>query len=105
MDEDSPINATATLWLWRSPNPDTPAAWHFLTIEGPPSAELRYAALGRTGGFGSIKVKATIGTTSWRTSVFPHRESGGFMLPVKASVRKAEGIKSGDTVDVVLEVA
>jgi hypothetical protein len=87
---------TTTLWCWRSDGPG--AGWHFLTIDGQSSVEIRYAALGRTAGFGSIKVEAQIGGTVWHTSIFPQRESGGFILPVKADVRKREGLAEGDSV-------
>lgn len=90
----------APIWCWR-PN-EKGGGWHFLTIDGQSAAELRYAALGRTGGFGSIKVEARIGRTIWRTSIFPQRESGGFILPIKADVRKRESIGEGDEVTVWL---
>lgn len=94
---------SATLWLW-TPNPPLKASWHFLTIDPQTAAEIRYEALGRIGGFGSIRVTATIGDTVWQTSIFPHKESGGFILPVKAIVRRAEDIGADDRVTVRLEV-
>jgi len=54
-------------------------------------------------GFGSLKVSAKIGESTFKTSVFPSKELG-WLLPVKASVRKAEGLGEGDAVAVVLEV-
>lgn len=95
---------TATVWLWRSTGKERPMTWHFLTIDGQTSAEIRYAALGRTGGFGSIPVEARIGATRWRTSIFPHRDSGGYILPLKASVRTREGIAAGDEVSLSLAI-
>ena len=38
----------------------------------------------------------------FKTSLFPSNELG-WLLPVKASVRKAEGLSEGDAVEVVLE--
>lgn len=75
-----------------------------MTIDPQTSVEIRYEALGRTGGFGSIKVAATIGETRWNTSLFPHKTSGGFILPLKADVRQNEGLAEGDHVTVRLEV-
>src|SRR5215211_6370950 len=86
MHDDDRFEVTARLWTWQSAKPG--AGWHFLTIDGQTAAEIRFAALGRTGGFGSIKVEARIGGTSWNTSIFPKRDSAGFILPVKAAVRK-----------------
>jgi hypothetical protein len=55
-------------------------------------------------GFGSARVEAVIGDTRWKTSVFPHKESGGWILPVKASVRKAEGLTEGDRITVTVSL-
>lgn len=90
-------------WRW-TPEPPAKASWFFLTIDGQTAAEMRYEALGRTGGFGSIKVAVTVGETRWYTSVFPHRESGGFILPLKADVRRVEGIVEGEEVRARIEV-
>lgn len=97
------IETQAVLWRWQSPT--APASWYFLTIEGEAADAIRVAAM--TGqwldgkrGFGSAKVTATIGDTRWSTSVFPQKSSGGWLLPVKASVRKAEAIAEGDEVQV-----
>ncbi len=104
MTGEESFDVTATIWLWKSASKDKAIAWHFLTIDGQTSAEIRYAMLGRTGGFGSIPVQVRIGTTSWRTSIFPHRESGGYILPIKADVRKRENIGAGDEVALSLTI-
>jgi len=101
------FTVTTPLWRWQSAT--APAAWFFVTIAGDVADSIRLAAIssqwldGRKG-FGSAKVHATIGDTSWSTSVFPHRESGGWLLPVKAAVRKAEGIVEGDEVTVTVSL-
>lgn len=98
------ILARGPLWLWNGEK----GSWHFFTIAGDAVGELKYAALMRDGparrGFGAIKVRATIGATSWTTSVFPDGASGGYVLPVKAAVRKAEAIVAGEEIEVTLEV-
>lgn len=80
------------------------ASWFFIVLSGDVVGEIHYAAMGRTGGFGSVKVRATIGDTTWETSLFPSKEMGGFMLPVKAAVRKAEGLAEGDEVALTLRI-
>ena len=50
---------------------------------------------GRRAGFGSVKVTVCVGATEWRTSAFPSKEHG-WMVPVKAAVRKAEGLVEGE---------
>ena len=54
--------------------------------------------------FGSVRVRAQIGDVTWQTSVFP-LNSGGYLLPVKAEVRKRAGIGAGDEVTVSLSLA
>lgn len=48
-------------------------------------------------------VEATINDVTWRTSVFP-LNSGGYILPVKAEVRRKAGIAAADEVSVTLEL-
>lgn len=86
------------LWLWSGAQ----ASWHFVTVPEDQAGELRAHSLMNRGGFGSVRVEARIGDVSWRTSVFPQK-SGGYILPVKASVRRDAGIAAGDDVTVELE--
>jgi Domain of unknown function (DUF1905) len=101
------LTHTAPLWRWTTAA--APAAWYFITIDGAAGDTLAATALMRrleglgSRGFGSIKVTAQIGDTRWSTSVFPSKEVGGYMLPVKAAVRKAEGIDEGQAVKLTLE--
>lgn len=101
------FTVTTPLWRWQSAT--VPAAWFFLTIAGEAADGIRFAAIGGQWldgrkGFGSAKVRATVGDTCWNTSVFPHKESGGWLLPVKAAVRKAEGLTEGDAVTVTVSL-
>ena len=99
---------TTALWIWTSDK--APASWHFLTLSGEVAEAIHALALmrrlegGRKRGWDSIKVRATVGDTSWGTSIFPAKEMGGWLLPVKAAVRKAEGLVAGDMVTVVIEI-
>ena len=98
---------TAPLWRWTGASGS--GTWHFVTIGGEAGDTLSATALMRklegTGrGFGSLRVQARIGETTFATSVFPSKSDGGWLLPVKASVRRAEGLSAGDTVQVFLEV-
>ena len=100
-------DVTATLWRWQGKAKDgTPSSmsWFFLTIDGPVAEAIRAASPGRTAAWGSVYVSATIGATTWRTSLFPSKEVSGYILPVKAAVRKAERIVEGDTVGVTLAI-
>jgi hypothetical protein len=100
--ERSGFRVSGKVGLWPSSRPD--GGWHYLIVDGQTAMEIRYAALGRTGGFSSIRVGATIGKTSWQTSLFPHRESGGLLLLLKAEVRRREKIRHGGQVTVDLTI-
>jgi hypothetical protein len=49
-----------------------------------------------------IPVHVRIGKTEWETSLFP--KDGRYIVPIKASVRKAENLEKGDKVTVRLEI-
>ena len=89
----------ARLWLYPGPG-----GWHFITLPSSRAKEIKMSLRGVRHGWGSVPVKATIGTASWKTSIFPDRKSGSYVLPVKADVRKRERIEDGDTVLVTLVV-
>lgn len=88
------------LWIWKGAES---GAWHFITVPKALSSELKeqIAKTKVRRGFGSWKVRVTIGKTSWDTSIFPTKD-GVYLLPVKASVRKKEGIFADDRVPVSL---
>ena len=91
------LEFTADVWSWRGPAP-----YHFVTVPEDESAELQEAAALVTYGWGMIPVEVRIGSTRWTTSLFP--KDGGYVVPLKDLVRKAEGIDVGDTVSVRLVV-
>ena len=57
------------------------------------------------GGFGSVRVRVTIGGSSWLTSVFPDTTRGCYIVPIKKSVRVAEGVDLGEVAHIRLELA
>src|ERR671918_276003 len=95
----SMISVTGPLWLWTGGQ----GSWHFLTVPEEQAGEIRAHSLLARGGFGSVRIEAAIGDVRWRTSVFPQK-SGGYILPVKASVRRDAGIAAGDEVSFELEI-
>ena len=102
------ITVTSLLWIWKG---EAAGRWHFITVPEEQSDEIRAQAFEARRGFGSVRVEATISGPSassgqavtWRTSVFP-LNSGGYLLPVKADVRKRADLAAGDEVTVGLEL-
>ena len=91
----------AELWRWSATRADS---WVFVTVPEDVSDEVRDRA-GPPAGFGSVRVEVSLGSTTWRTSVFPSNESPGcFALPVKKAVRRAEDVEPGDTATFRLRV-
>lgn len=84
----------AKLWIY----PGVNTAWHFITINKPTSIEIKERFGKNARGFGSLPVLVRIGKTEWKTSIFPDSKSGTYILPVKAEVRKKEGLFEGDHV-------
>jgi hypothetical protein len=90
----------AELWIWDARKAES---WTFVSLPTDASEEIHELAEGLRRGFGSVRVRVTIGTSTWTTSIFP--ESGkGFVLPIKRAVRKAQGIEAGDTATVTVEL-
>lgn len=90
-----------TSFLWEH---EGPGAWHFVTVPDEVSDEIADLTDGRSGGFGSVRVRVTVGGTTWDTSVFPDTKAAAYVLPVKKSVRAGEGLTAGHAVAVTLVV-
>lgn len=91
------LEFSGELWWWRGPAP-----YHFLTVPEDDAAELEAMSSAVTYGWGMIPVTGRIGDTRFTTSLWP--KDGGYVVPVKAAVRRAEGLDLGDLVTVRLTV-
>ena len=80
------------------------AGWHFVNVDKKQSAALKEKYGKRRRGFGSIPVSVTLGKTTWKSSIFPDKQSGTYLLPLKALVRRAEGIEESDAITFALEI-
>lgn len=77
--------------------------WHFFTIEKKFSSEIRTVTRGRAKAFGSVRVKAVIGTVQWTTSIFPTKEKT-YLLPIKADIRTRLSVEEGDTITALISL-
>lgn len=94
------LEFAAELWVWDARRT---ATWTFVTMPPEVAEDVRDAVGGGRPGFGSVKVQATVGGTTWATSLFPDTRSGGYVLPIKRAVRTAEELAPGDVVSVRVE--
>lgn len=82
---------------WRGPAP-----FLFVPLPGDVAQELAENVNSLSYGWGCIPVRARIGSTEFTTSLFPR--NGGYLLPVKVVVQRAEGVGLGDVVSAELEI-
>ncbi len=82
---------------WRGPSP-----FYFVPVPEEQCADVREVASMATYGWGVVPVEARIGEIAFTTSLFP--KDGGYLLPIKSSVRKPQGLSAGDEVTVAMTV-
>lgn len=91
----------AELWVWDARRTDV---WTFVSLPAEESEEIRDLAGGVRRGFGSLRVQATIGGSTWTTSIFPGGRGGSYVLPIKRAIRKAESLDIGAATRVMAEL-
>lgn len=97
MAAEQVIRFEAAVVEWRGPAP-----FLFAAIPGDFVAEIRYAALSASYGWGVVPVVATVGQTEFTTSLFPR--GGTYLLPIKVAVQRAEGVGVGNRIDVRMRI-
>jgi len=90
---------TAEVWEWTSKT-----SWFFVSLPEEEADDIEERFGRRAGGFGSIRVEVTVGSSTWRTSLFPSNAEETYVLPLKRTVRIAEGLGAGSTAVVELVV-
>ena len=73
--------------------------WFFVDVGKKHAGILRARPKETKVGWGFVPVRATLGKSAWRTTLFPTKE-GSYLLAIKAKIRTAEGVGDGDTVTV-----
>ncbi len=82
---------------WRGPAP-----YHFVAVPDEESAAIEAVSGLVTYGWGVIPVRARIGRTEFRTSLFPRGEL--YLVPIKVAVRRAERLELGNEVTIHLHL-
>ena len=85
------------IWFWKGPAPH-----HFVTVPDEGCREIESVAAIVSYGWGCIPVTVRVGRTTFKTSLFP--KNGGYIVPLKAAVRKGERLSQGDAVTVRLTI-
>lgn len=92
-----PLRFQTIVIHWRGPSP-----FYFGAIPAAHVAEVAKAAKRVTYGWGMIPVEARIADVRFTTSLFPKDQ--GYLLPIKAAVRKTCDVTVGDTINVELSI-
>ena len=90
------VDFTGEVVYWRGPSP-----YHFVVVPEPALDEVASWSFASYG-WGCLPVRGRLGRTDFRTSLFP--KDGGFVVPIKAHVRTAEGVDLGDVVRIGLDL-
>lgn len=80
----------AKVWVWGGD-----MSWYFVNVEQKVSDKIR-----KKFPKGFVKIKASLGKTSWETSLFPHKKSKVYLLCINKKVRKIESVFDGDEVQI-----
>jgi hypothetical protein len=93
-----PFEFDAEVWLADG------GSWHFVSVPEDVADDIEARYGHRAAGFGSLRVDVTVGSSSWKTSVFPDSKRATYVLPVKKAVRTAERLDAGSRARVRLTV-
>jgi hypothetical protein len=92
------IQFSGDMFEWRGPSP-----FFFVRVPKAEAARIAEVASMVTYGWGVIPVTVSVGATTATTSLFP--KDGGYLVPIKNSVRLPEKLSVGDIVEVTLSIA
>lgn len=95
------VEFDAQLWIWDARRDES---WTFVTLPVEASEEIRELTEGQRRGFGSVRVRAAVGASTWRTSIFPGSGQSAYVLPIKRDIRRAEALDAGDVATVTVEL-
>ncbi len=89
----------AKVWEWQGKG-----SWHFATVPVDVSAEINDLFAHAKRGWGSLPIKVTLGSSEWKTSIFPDTKTNTFVLPLKAAIRTKESVIAGDEVKITIQL-
>ena len=93
-----------TAKLWKRSEADK-ASRYFITVDPQISDTLKqYAITIPRKWRWSLRVEAMIGYLKWKTSIFPDKKSGCYVLPIKSQIRRALQLDEGSTCHLSLSI-
>ena len=92
------LSFTGVVIEWRGPAP-----FFFVAVPDEMVGEIHFAARQASYGWGCVPVAADAGGVAFTTSLFPRE--GGYLVPLKAAVRRRTGVVIGDAVELRLTIS
>ena len=92
LNMEAPITYEFSASVWRHPSP---AGWYFVSLPAGMSTEIRNHLKWQEEGWGRIKARAKVGTSSWQTAIWFDTKRGTYLLPIRSDIRKKECIGIG----------
>jgi hypothetical protein len=91
------LEFSGPVWYWRGPAP-----FHFVTVPPDEAALIESVSKQVSYGWGMVPATVTVGATTTTTALWP--KNGGYIVPLKDAVRRAEGIEIDDEVAISLTI-
>ena len=91
------LEFSGEVWFWRGPAPH-----HFVSVPEVLCEGIADASALVTYGWGMVPVTVRLGASEWTTSLWP--KDGGYIVPLRAEVRRREEVDLGETVTVGLTI-
>ena len=76
--------------------------WHFVYVDKDTALKISKYKKSHSRGF--VKIRATLGKTSWDTSLFPYKREDTYLLALKKATRQKESVFDGDMVKVKIQL-
>ncbi len=94
------LSFKANVWLYPGH-----AGWHFVSLPKDVAAKVSTHQEGKPRrGWGAVAATVHVGSSVWKTSIFPDKKTGTYLLALKAEVRKKEGIFANDSIKIKIEI-
>jgi hypothetical protein len=78
--------------------------WHFVSLPKDLSKEIRSIHQENEEGWGRLKANVTIKQTEFQSAIWFDKKHDTYLLPIKALIRKKEGITEGSSVEIEVEL-
>ena len=75
------------------------ASWHFVSLPDELAKEIRDNFQTEERGWGRLPVTVRVGESEWKTSIFFDTKAKTYFLPLKAELRRKEGLEVGKSLE------